>query len=205
MPRLTVDPQVKPSKAPTAAGCDQSLPDNAGASLCAEPQHPDIRDAPLLWVLHKQESCCCPPYKGDTGSREQPGGSISWLVGEVQDHAGRQQVLPTVGHPLLSSFPGHWLRFEEPRPGCQMTTGDAMPSLSFPIVPTRALLCLSRGTQATSHLLICLPGFSVVLSCAQPPPRRRCFLGFGVAVKSLGLLSHFGAGTKSWCGTLWGV
>lgn len=38
MPRLTVDPQVKPSKAPTGAGSDQSLPDNAGASLCAEPR-----------------------------------------------------------------------------------------------------------------------------------------------------------------------
>lgn len=30
MPRLTVDPQVKPSKAPTGAGSKQSLPGNTG-------------------------------------------------------------------------------------------------------------------------------------------------------------------------------
>lgn len=51
--------------------------------------------------------------------------------------------------------------------------GDEMPFPSFPIVPTHMLLCLSRGTQAISHLLVCLPGFSVVLSCTQPPPRHR--------------------------------
>lgn len=45
--------------------------------------------------------------------------------------------------------------------------GHETPFLLSPIVPTHTLLHLSRGSQATSHFLVCLPGFSVVLSCTQ--------------------------------------
>lgn len=54
MPRLTVDPQVKPSKAPMGAGSKQSLPGNTGASLCTEqvPQSPILKHLPIFEVLH---------------------------------------------------------------------------------------------------------------------------------------------------------
>ena len=74
MPRLTVDPQVKPSKAPTGAGSKQNLPGNTGASFCIEqvprlPQHPDIGACPHLWGAAQVEELLF-PYMGDIGSRE---------------------------------------------------------------------------------------------------------------------------------------
>lgn len=36
------------------------------------------------------------------------------------------------------------------------------------------------------------------------PPDTDVFWGLVFAVKSLALLSYLGAGTKPWCGTLWG-
>lgn len=111
------------------------------------------------------------PYKGDTGSREQSGGSISWLMGEVQDHAGRQQVFLTVGHPLLSSSPGHWLRFEEPQPGCQMTTGDEMPFLCpFPLSQHMHLsVCPGEPRPHFTSSSVCLVSLCCSVLCSASP------------------------------------
>lgn len=112
MPRLTVDPQVKPSRAPMGAGSKQSLSGNTGASLCTEQvprapqllQHPNIEASPHLWgAAHVGELLS--PYIGDSGSREQPAELIPWLMWEVRGGA-RFQGLPAVGHHSFPSAPG---------------------------------------------------------------------------------------------------
>lgn len=216
MPRLTVDPQVKPSKAPTGAGSKQSLPGNTGASLSAEqvprapwlPQRPNIGASPHLWGA-TQVGGLLFPYMGDTGSREQPGESI-WLIWEVHSGAGPRREVAGSPHrgTLLSSHPGCWLRFEESQPGCRMIS-EVMKHLFLPF-PLSQHTCFSicpgepRPHLTSSFVCPVSLLFCLVLSLHRDTD---ALMGFGFAVKSLGLLSHRSPGVSAGvtcCGTLVG-
>lgn len=210
MPRLTVDPQVKPSKAPTGAGSKQSLPGNTGASLCTEqvpwlPQCPDTGASPHLWgELCTSRRAALPLHGGHQQWRATRGIDLLAHVGgprRSRAMLGGCRVPPQWDTPpflqpqVLAEVRGVPARLSDDLPG------DEMPFPSFSVVPTHTLLRLSRGTQATSHLLVCLPGFSVVLSCTQPPPRHR--RSYGVRFCCEVSEPAFSQRSGCWCDTLW--
>lgn len=175
MPRLTVDPQVKPSKAPTGAGSKQSLPGNTGASLCTEqvprlPQCPTTGASPHLWGAAQVGELLF-PYMGDTSSREQPGESISWLMWEVHRGAGPcWEVAGSTrnGTPLLSSSLRCWLRSEESQPDFQMIS-QVMKCLFLPFLLSQRTcfsVCPGEPRPHLTSSFVCLVSllFCLVLS-----------------------------------------
>lgn len=117
MPRLTVDPQVKPSKAPPRVpGPSKAYQVTLGLlSTLSEsheppsfPSAPVLERLPIFGVLHKVGELLF-PCLGDTSSGEQPGcrspGSCGRSMVE-QGHARRLQGPPAVGHPCFPPAPG---------------------------------------------------------------------------------------------------